>query len=215
MVLFVVLVQYVIGDRRRLDWILKLLCKAILLVFGWRVRVTGRQHLRGLGPCLFMANHVNIFDPILLYGHIPRFVRAVELEDHFSWPIWGMIVRRAGFIPISHTRVASAMRSLALAAEAVRGGTSIIILPEGHRTRNGELGRFMRGAFRLATNLGADIVPVAIRGAYRLKNVHSRLVRPGKVEMVIGAPIRRPGGTRETERELADRVHKTIAELLA
>ena len=216
LILLLVLVpfQSLLGNQRVLDPLLKLICRLLPLGFGCRVQVTGRQHIDRGKSYIFMSNHVNILDAPVLYGHIPNFVRAVELEDHFSWPVWGTITRRLGNIPISHKNMTQAMGSLRRAAEALAGGTSIIILPEGHRTRDGNLGPFMRGPFRLALSSRADIVPVAMRGAYDRKNVHSPIVHPGRMELVFGTPIPFQSYGAQTDRELRAAVRRAIGELI-
>jgi 1-acyl-sn-glycerol-3-phosphate acyltransferase len=209
-ILFVVLLQNLIGNQLLFDRLIKLLCRAIPLGFGIRVHATGRRHLDPAKPYVFMANHVNIFDPLILYGHIPHLVRAVELEDHFSWPVWGTITRRLGNVPISHRSTTRALESLQKAAELMRRGTSIAILPEGHRTRDGHMGSFMRGPFRLALNVKADIVPIVMNGAYERKSVNSPRVRPGRMDLVFAPPIPYESFAQLSERELRDTVRHAI-----
>ena len=213
-ILFLVLLQNLLGNQKLLDPLIKLVCRVLPLGFGCRVRVTGRARIDPGKPYIFMSNHVNIFDPVIIYGHVPNFLRAVELESHFSWPVWGTITRRLGNIPISHSHMARALESLQKAAELMRRGTSIAILPEGHRTRDGRLGAFMRGPFRLALNVEADIVPMALKGGFDRKSVHSPLVRPGRMELAIGRPISFQTVATQTERELRSTVRAAIQTLL-
>jgi len=197
-----------------LDRVVKLVCRMLPAVFGVTVRVHGTWRLDRESTYVFMGNHVNIFDPLIIFGEIPNFVRAIELEDHFSWPVWGTMVRRLGNIPISHTNPRQAVRSLALAGKLLASGTSIGILPEGHRTRNGELGHFMRGPFRLALKAGVDIIPMAMVGAYERKNVHSPVVHPGRMDLVFGSPIRYQEYRHMTDTELRDLVRDAVLELM-
>jgi 1-acyl-sn-glycerol-3-phosphate acyltransferase len=216
--LFWLLLQRIVapltGGRRPFDPLVRAICRACLLCFGIRVRLAGRHRLNSGRAYVFMANHVSIFDPLVLYAAMDRPARGVELEDHFSWPLWGAITRHAGTIPISHRDAVGALASLGRAAAAVRSGTSIIILPEGHRTRDGRLRPFMRGPFRLAIAAGADIVPVVMKNLYERKSVHSRLVSPGTVRVVFGGvlPYERFAGC--GEQELRRLVRAAIEELL-
>jgi 1-acyl-sn-glycerol-3-phosphate acyltransferase len=200
-------------ESRRLDRTIRFLVRALLLCFGVRVRVsgtTGSTH----GGCLYMANHVSILDPLILFAVLPPGTRGVELEDHFSWPVWGSITRLMGTIPISHRNTTSAVRSLETAERVLATGTSIAILPEGHRTRTGELGRFMKGPFRLAHRTGAPIVPLALCGLYRIKNVHSLYVSPGVVHVSIGKTVSRSRYENLRERETAALVRDEISKVL-
>lgn len=226
-ILTLVLVQDLLFRRPALDPLIKAACRSLGVVFGISVRVRGLYRVTGRGNRpervpevassgrLFIANHVNIFDPLILFACLPGHVRAVELEGHFSWPVWGTITRRLGNIPISHTNPASAVRSLKMAAEALNRGTSICILPEGHRTRDGSLGVFMRGPFRLALDTGAEIVPMAMRGAFQRKNVHSLRIHPGRVEVVFGRPLSAADFHSRGARQLTDAVRARVAGLLA
>ena len=200
--------------RRVFEPTLKAISRFLPRGFGVRVRTRGTGRLNRGSTMIFMANHVNIFDPAILFGHIPTVVRAVELEDHFRWPIWGAIVRRLGNIPISHRNMVQALSSLERAAATIRRGTSIAILPEGHRTRNGRMGPFMRGPFRLALAARVDIVPMAINGAYELKNVHSPIVHPGTIDLVFGRPIPFESVSGQNERQLRDTVRRAIEALI-
>ena len=154
-----------------------------------RIKVNGIEKIDPNKTYIFMSNHVNIFDVFLLYSYIPNFARGVELDSHFKWPIWGQVITRFGNIPISQKNLQSAMQSLNKAEEAIQNGTSIIILPEGHRTKDGKLRPFMRGPFLLAKKAGADIVPTAMIGMYKIKRVTHWLVKPGTVKFVFGDVI--------------------------
>ena len=108
-----------------------------------------------------MVNHVNLFDPFLLYCAIPQFVRGWELESHFKIPGYGLLMKRFGNVPVPDVRrPADLKRMWRLTKEAVDGGTSLIIFPEGKRTRDGSVSEFEEGGFRLAQQLGVPIVPV-------------------------------------------------------
>jgi 1-acyl-sn-glycerol-3-phosphate acyltransferase len=92
-------------------------------------------------------------------------------------------------IPISQSDARAALQSLKIAQEALAGGTSILVLPEGGRTLDGELQPFKRGAFLLAKRAGVDVVPVVMVGAYKILQRGRRLIRPGKMLLRFGAPI--------------------------
>lgn len=213
--LLLILLQNLMGNQKSFDPLLKGICRLILLFLGITVKVSGARHLDRTKTCLFLANHVNILDGFVLYGYIPHHVRSVELIDHFSWPLWGLITKHLGNIPISHRNTEQARRSLARAAKSVAEGTSLILLPEGHRTRDGNLGHFMSGPFRLALQTGAELIPVALRGAYERKNVHSPFVHPGRMELVFGRSIFAGSYAGKNYRQLRASVREILSRMVS
>jgi len=176
-------------DPKHFDAAIKAACRVILRCTFICVQVQGRERIRPEQTYLFMANHVNIFDVFVLYGYIPNFFRGVELDEHFGWFFYGPIIRRLGMIPISQTSGRRALKSLKRAQEALGAGTSILILPEGGRTLDGRLQPFKRGSFLLAQKARADIVPLALVGAFDIYRKGSRLIRPGRMRLLFGHPV--------------------------
>ncbi len=199
---------------RRYDPALKWMCRTFLRALGIRVRVEGLDNIRHEQTYLFMSNHVNIFDVFVLGGYLPQLVRGVELESHFRWFFYGMVIKRIGNIPISHHRPLHAMESLRQASQALARGISIVLLPEGHRTLDGQLRPFARAPFAMARHAGADLVPVAMVDAFRINRKGSWLIRPGRVTLRIGAPIPYAHLRALDSKALKEKVRESIAQLL-
>ena len=200
---------------RQYDKFIKWLCRMFLRSFFINVKVIGREKINPAKTYIFMSNHVNIFDVFLLNGYIPNFTRGVELDSHFNWPIWGPVITRFGNIPISQRHFQSALTSLGRAEEAIQNGTSIIILPEGHRTKDGNLLPFMRGPFLMAKKARADIVTTAMIGAFKIKRVKHWLVKPGTVKFVFGDIIAYEYFKDLSTHELKDLVKEKIQNLIS
>ena len=200
-------------NPKHFDHIVKAGCRIILRSLFIRVQVEGLKHVRSDQTYLFISNHVNIFDVFVLYGYIPGFVRGVELEEHFNWFFYGLIIRRLGMIPISHTNARKALGSLQTARKAISDGTSIVILPEGGRTMTGALSPFKRGPFLLAKEAGVGMVPVVMVGAYQIKRKGSLLIRPGKMTVRFGEPIRYRDIRDLETNEIASRTFQKMSEL--
>jgi 1-acyl-sn-glycerol-3-phosphate acyltransferase len=213
-ILLFVIIQSIIGNQKLFDPSIKFLCRLFPSIFGIRIKSEGLEKIDYKKPYIFMSNHVNIFDGFILYGYIPNFFRGIELEDHFSWPVWGTIIRIMGNIPISHKNPKSALESLKKAGNVISNGTSITILPEGHRTRDGKLQPFMKGPFRLAKLAGVNIIPIAMKGLWNRKSVNSKLVFPGNVELIVGDPISAEETKNISEKELQNKVREKLLEML-
>jgi 1-acyl-sn-glycerol-3-phosphate acyltransferase len=134
---------------------------------------------------------------------MPEPFRFILKEELTRVPIWGWALRTSPHIIIRRTDARNAMAGIEQAASDIASGASVVIFPEGTRTRDGALGLFKRGGFALATRSGVPLVPIAIRGSYRLLPHDDWRVRPGQVEVVIGRPIAYPpGGDRNQERRV-------------
>lgn len=188
-----VLIAAILIPFGRYEGVIRYGCRAFLWLLGFRVTVTGMERVAPDTTCIFMANHVNIFDVFVLGGYIPGLKRGVEAAEHFSWPLWGAMVKRLGNIPIRRTHLEEAKKSLETAAQAVEKGVSIVILPEGHRTRNGALRPFKKGPFYLATAARVPIVPVGLSGMWEVKQYKNPHWRPGPITARFGETF--PAGT--------------------
>ena len=150
----------IVLDPRKHDWLQRGLCRRIAYFSGAKIVVRRSPGFDAQRTCIFMVNHVNVFDPFMLYCAIPQLVRGWELESHFRIPIYGWLMKRFGNVPVPNVRNPRDLKRLwRMTQEAINGGTSLIIFPEGKRTRDGHVNDFEEGGFRLAQQLGVPITP--------------------------------------------------------
>ncbi len=161
---------------------------------------------------IFICNHVNIFDAFVIYSAIPQFVRGLELESHFKVPAYGWMMRRFGNVPVPNDNSPSGFKKMLKRAKAaLDDGISLIVFPEGTRTRDGRVGPFKKGAFVLAQYSGYPIVPMSIVGAYEFNRKGSWMLRPSKIVVYLHDTIDITGmGKQETE-TLRERVHRIVS----
>jgi 1-acyl-sn-glycerol-3-phosphate acyltransferase len=115
------------------------------------------------------------------------------------------------YITIDRQKSFSAMRSLELAAERIKYGTSVLLFAEGTRSEHGRLQPFKRGAFSLAVRAGKQIVPVTINGSYDRRPKGAFVINPGTIELVVEKPIPTDEGSgKEYEVALMNRVADRI-----
>lgn len=163
---------------------------------------------------LFVCNHVNIFDPFVIYSAIPQFVRGFELASHFKVPAYGWMMGRFGNIPVpdENNRSREGIEQMTRKAEeAFRSGISLIAFAEGSRTRDGHVGPFFKGVFRLAIRFGIPIVPMSIVGSYEFHRTGDWMLNPGKITVYLHDTIETAGMTKEDAGVLRDRVHAIVA----
>jgi len=167
----------------------KLWSRLLLAAAGARVTVRGAEHLRRHDPCLFIANHQSVVDVWVMLTVVPPNTRFVAKRELFRVPVLGWALAATGCIPIDRSNRARAIRSLRQAGERIRAGRSVVLFPEGSRSRDGRLAPFKKGAFHLALQAGVPVVPVAIVGSFDVDPPGTVRVTPGPVEVFIEPPI--------------------------
>lgn len=182
---------------------------------GVRIRVVNRANLDPKQPYVFMANHASSLDIWAAFVAIPRRLRMIAKKQLGRIPLFGWAMRAGRFIFIDRQNAVAARRSIDVAGERIRKGDSVLIFPEGTRTRDGNLGPFKKGGFHLAVRAGVPIVPVAFIGTRELMPRGSFLLRGGQVTAILGEPIPTQGLGEEERANLHERVRSVVASLLA
>jgi 1-acyl-sn-glycerol-3-phosphate acyltransferase len=186
----VAIVAALATGRREIVFRLGRLWSRILLrVMGIAPVYSGLEHARGTQPRIFLANHLSTLDIWVVVPALPDTTRFVSKKSVFWIPVLGQAMAVAGFIPIDRQDRTRAIRSLGRAVTRIRNGESVILFPEGTRSRDGKLGRFKRGSFHLAIDAGVPVVPVAISGTGKVVRPRSIVVRPGPVSVTFSPAI--------------------------
>ena len=198
-------------------------------VFAW-IRVEGLDRLAGVeGPVVYAANHQSHLDGPVILAALPRsrrhrvaiaaarewFAAHFHPERHsrrqrFSKGLsYRLAVLCFNVVPLPQ-REAGARDTLRYLGELVEGGASVLIFPEGRRTREGEIAPFQPGVGMIASRLRLPVVPVRIEGLDRVLHQSWRMARPGRVRVAFGAPIERPG---DDYRAAARRIEEVVRRL--
>jgi len=202
-----------IFDPKKHDWLQRSFCRRIIFFAGARVKKVASPGFDPKRTCFFISNHVNFFDPFALYCVIPQFVRGWELESHFRLPIYGMLMKRFGNVPVPDVRRPSDLKRMwRLTKDAIDGGMSLIVFPEGKRTRNGRVGEFELGAFRLAQQHDIPIVPVSIVGSFQHHATGNWMFWPAEITIHLHDTIDTSNLDKTDVPALRDRVHAIISE---
>ncbi len=212
-ILFAIILLSLLVDRsgRIVHAIGAFWCRIILALAGVRVTVRGGENLSGDNPKIFLSNHQGAFDIPVLQGYIPRQFRWVAKKSLFTIPVVGWTMTLAGYIGIERENSKKALKSLLLAAQKIKSGTSVLVFPEGTRSTTGTLLPFKKGAFLLARKSGADIVPLAVEGTKNIMKKGSLMMAPARTTLSIGKPFSTKG---KSDEELMAQTLKEIQELL-
>lgn len=153
------------------------------------VSVDGTEHIRPGQSYVFVSNHQSMFDVWLVYGWLPVIFKWLMKAELRKVPFVGTGCKAAGHIFVERRNAKAAMESLKEVEKQLTGGVCTVIFPEGTRSLNGELGRFKRGAFQIAIDLGLPVIPLSLSGCFDVMPKGALVVRRHSVHMHIGEPI--------------------------
>tara|TARA_Y100001934_G_scaffold202497_1_gene238659 strand:- start:960 stop:1538 length:579 start_codon:yes stop_codon:yes gene_type:complete len=182
---------------------------------GQRLKVYGEIPDPKSGPYLYLMNHESLFDHFAIGRHIKHYVTAIAKFEQFKYPLWGHVAKYYGVEPIDRSNTKKAIKSLKkVETEIIKNKISFLIAPEGTRSKDGRLGEFKKGAFHLAKNTGASIVPVIINGAYEAKNIKDWRLTPGTIDVYFSDSISENIYKNMSVEELRDYVRELIKEFV-
>ena len=184
--------------------------RVLLRLFSVKVRASGVEHARA-GPAVYAANHASALDILVLFGHLPVDFRIIYKKSLSLVPLLGWAIWLGGHIPIDRSNPFRARRSLDAAARRIRGGTSVVVFPEGTRSPDGSVRRFKRGSFGLAIAAGVPVVPVSLAGVKGVVPRGLPSLRPGTVRAVLHPPVHVVGRSNEDAEALAEEVRTIVA----
>jgi 1-acyl-sn-glycerol-3-phosphate acyltransferase len=156
---------------------------------GTRVRITGTDKIDRHRPYIVMSNHQSLFDVWALIGKLPLQIRWIVKKELRKIPVFGYALERMGHIYIDRSDRTNAYAGLNEAARRVKEGTSVIIFPEGTRSKDGRLLRFRPGGAVIALRSGVSILPVTVNGGRFVLRKGTLDLLPGKMEIIIGNEI--------------------------
>ena len=166
-------------------------------------------------PQVLVANHTSWYD-VLALSALPGTYLFVAKKELAKIPIFGRAIGGCGHIFIDRQDRTSAVESLGVARDLLENESpTIIMFPEGTRSKTGELQRFKKGAFVLAVQTGVDVVPAAIIGSHEVMNKESLKITPGTITVRFGTPIPVEGLGMDDRNELTERARAAVRELQA
>jgi 1-acyl-sn-glycerol-3-phosphate acyltransferase len=189
-----------------------------LKVTGIAYTVEGPGGLLTDRAAIYCLNHSSNLEPPIIFLVLRRLfprLRVIYKKSLRRLPVLGRCFEIGGFVPIDRRDREQSDRAIATAAQALRDGNSFLVFPEGTRSRTGELLPFKKGAFVLAIESQAPLVPVAIVGAGAAMRRGSPVIWPVRVTVRIGQPVESRGSTYDDRDRLMNEVRARIAAMLA
>ncbi len=168
-----------------------------LLMFAFRIRVAvaGLGNIDPARPYVFMSNHVSHVDAPALALVIPHPLHWVFKKELARIPVFGWVLLACGQIMVDRSDPERSRAVLDEALAGLAGNSSVMIYPEGTRSRDGALQPFKKGGFWMALQAGLPIVPVRVSGTREIVAADTLVVNPGTVRVAIFPPIETRGKT--------------------
>lgn len=155
---------------------------------GGRITVTGREKIAPDTPYILASNHQSMADIMALSAlHVP--FKWVSKKEVFRLPLVGWNMWLNGYVRVDRGNVRQVVKTMQWCKHWLARGLPLLMFPEGHRSRTGELLRFHNGAFKLAVDAGVAVVPVVIDGTWRVLNGLSVNPVPGPIIIRVLDPI--------------------------
>lgn len=129
----------------------------------WSVRVRGREHIERGRAYVMVANHLSLVDIFVLH-RLHRHFKWVSKAENFSLPFIGWNMRLNGYVPLRRGDRQSVLEMFARCREVLAKGSSVMMFPEGTRSKTGMMKEWKPGAFELAKEAGVAVLPIAIEG---------------------------------------------------
>ena len=201
-------------DRRghAAHWCARAWAWLILATTGVAVTVEGLERLRPGDTYVFVSNHQSIYDIPVIFASLPFQLRIIAKESLGNFPFLGWHLRRAGHLLVDRSSPDRA-GILKRWRRLVDDHLSLIIFPEGTRSRDGRVAKFKAGSFMLALDAGLTIVPLSISGTIDVMKKGGVTTRPGRVRLVVHSPVAAPkieSPTVSDARELATRIEGVV-----
>jgi putative phosphoserine phosphatase/1-acylglycerol-3-phosphate O-acyltransferase len=189
--------------RRGVNFFTATWSQLLLTASGVELNIVGEENLTAERPAVFIFNHRNQADPVIVGALIRDNWVAVGKKELESDPIMGTLGKVLDSVFIDRDNPTAAVESLHQVEERARQGLSIMIAPEGTRLDTTSVGPFKKGPFRMAMAVGIPVVPIVIRNAEIIAARNSTTMNPGTVDVAVFPPISVSDWTVET---LADRI---------
>jgi 1-acyl-sn-glycerol-3-phosphate acyltransferase len=185
--------------------------RTLLAVSGIKVRVEGLDQIDPNGSYVFISNHLSYMDTPVALAHIPVQFRFLAKRGLFQIPLLGQHLSRAGHIPVPREDPRAAVKTMQRAAEVIQQKKiSLLIFPEGGRSRDGVLRPFKEGGADIAIKAGVPLVPLVMIGTRQVLPYGGGIVQSGEVTLRILKPIDTQTLTLKDRTKVTDQLRELI-----
>lgn len=183
--------------------------RRLLKLAGVKLEISGLEQIPQ-GPAVYVGNHQGNFDIPLMLGYLPKPCGVLAKEELASLPFIRSWMELLHCVFVDRDNPRQAVTAINQAADLLRQGYSMLIFPEGTRSRGSQMGEFKGGAFKAASKTGVPIVPLCIEGSYKIMEANGFWIKPAQVKIKILPPVQTKDLDKEAMRQLEQTLRQTI-----
>ena len=181
----------------------------VLKVAGLKVKVIGKENIPN-EPCVFVGNHQSNFDIPVILSNTNRLTGAIAKKDMEKIPIVSYWMKQIHCVFMDRENPREALKSISEGVGNLKDGYSMLIFPEGTRSRSNNMGEFKKGSMRLAIKAGVPIVPITVYDTYKAMEGNNGKIKKANVKLIIDKPIYIDGMTKEEKAGISEVLQNII-----
>lgn len=163
---------------------------------------------------VFVSNHQGAFDIFLIYGYVGHNFKWLMKKSLSKMPLVGLASSKGGHVFVDQSSRSGIVETMKNARNTLKDGMSTVVFPEGHRSPDGKMAEFKKGAFQTAMSLKLPIVPLTIDGAYKVLPIGSWRMNRTNIRLTFHEPIPTEGLTNSDLDELVSKTFNVIESAL-
>lgn len=183
--------------------------KFVLAIAGLNLTVIGKENIPD-EPCVFVGNHQSNFDIPAILSSMNRLTGVIAKNDMVKIPIMSYWMRQIHCVFMDRENPREALKAIAEGIENLKDGYSMLIFPEGTRSRSNNMGEFKKGSMRLAIKAGVPIVPITVYDTHKAMEGNDGKIKKANAKIIIDKPIYMDAMSKEEKADIAEIVKKII-----
>ena len=182
--------------------------------FKTNIKVINPENLPEEGPCVYVSNHQSYADILVLLNVIKHQTGFIAKEELASIPVFSKWILRIGSLFILRGDARESLKTISEGVDMIKDGYSLVIFPEGTRSRGGQMGEFKPGSLKLATKAKTVVVPLTINGSYKMYEEPGQITKNVAIEITVHKPVDTSQMDRKELAGLSEVLEETIKNAL-
>ena len=181
----------------------------IVKTIGIKINKKGLENVPK-GACLFVGNHQGLLDVPVIVSSLDRYVGFVAKKEMLKLRILTYWMKEMKCVFMDRQNIRAAVKTINEGVQNLKNGYSMLIFPEGTRSRGEKLGDFKKGSMKLGVKAGVPIVPIVIDGTYKIREANGGKIKAAEVDLIICPPIYPKELSKEEQNNLSETIKDII-----